>query len=166
VSVTVLITGYKQPARISNGMRKIRNGILAKQPDADVRVYSYKQFEDKSFAYHLATELAATGDPIVGAAHSWGSWAWCKLADVLPFQSVANLFLADPVSRPPGGTLEIPGAVCRLHTWRKKSGLIPTAVLSLDEGVEHETDAVVDVSHPKVDDDANFIAAVVYAATT
>jgi pimeloyl-ACP methyl ester carboxylesterase len=147
-------------------MRKIRNGILAQNPAADVRVYSYKQFEDAQYVADLSQELSESVENIIGAAHSWGGWAWCRLAAYLPLGSVSDLFLADPVSRPPGGTLEIPGSVAGFHRWYKDGGLIPTANIHISdcEATSWLTDELVDVHHPRVDDDPEFIAAVVACA--
>lgn len=157
-TAVVLATGFAQPHRISNGMQGIRHRILADNPDARVGVYSWREFEQ-------AGKIAATLDGrIIMAAHSWGGWFANLLAGHLNQRGVevAGMFLADPVTRPPGGTLYIPPNVRSVAIWRKRKGAIPTAEIGWAVGelvVEW-----VDVSHAKVDECESFQAAVIAAA--
>jgi len=139
-------------------MQGIRHRILADNPDARVGVYSWREFEQ-------AEKIAATLDGhIIMAAHSWGGWFANLLAGHLNQRGVevAGMFLADPVTRPPGGTLEIPANVRSLSVWRKRKGAIPTAKIEWEGG--QPAVETVNVSHAKVDECPSFQAAVIGAA--
>src|SRR6188474_1702653 len=105
-TVTILAHGFMQPHKISNGLATIRQRILAADPSADVRTYSWKQFE---CVPKIAAEIPADAR-LVMACHSWGAW-WCVLL-AMQLENrgvpVAALLMADGVNRPPRGTLVIP----------------------------------------------------------
>jgi hypothetical protein len=155
----VLATGFAQPRKISNGMRKIKNalpvGVLWE-------LHSYKEHEEIP---EVAARIAVC-KRLVFVGHSWGTWYLNLLAAELDgMASVGDLFLADPVTRPPGGTLTIPLNVNRLHVWSKRDGAIPTAEIVIPDGsmTQLATNEVVDVGHAKVDDLKEFRAAVLTA---
>lgn len=158
-TAVVLATGFAQPRKISNGMRKIKNAL----PDG-VRweLHSYKEHEEIP---EVAARLT-TCDRLVFVGHSWGTWYLGLLAAELDgIVSVGDMFLADPVTRPPGGKMTIPLNVNRLHVWSKPGGAIPTAEIVIPEGsmTQLVTNEVVDVGHAKVDDLKEFRAAVLAA---
>lgn len=154
-TAVVLATGFAQPAKISNGMRKIKNALPG---GVWVELHSYKEHEDIP---QIAAALS-TFDRIILVGHSFGGWFCVELAEALDgIASVAAMLLADPVTRPPGGALSIPPNVRSVSVWRKRKGVIPTAGIVWDGPLKTTT---VGVHHAKVDEDEGFQAAVIAAA--
>ncbi len=158
MDAVIFATGFAQPAKLSNGMARILEEIA---DDILCELYSWREYE----RIPDIVARAAKYDRLVLVGHSWGGWFCNELANafdgVLP---IADMLLADPVTRPPGGALCVPTNVKRLHVWRKRSGIIPTAEITTGEGTRFVTNATVDVNHNRVDDLPAFQAAVVKAA--
>lgn len=157
-STAVLATGKWQPAYISNGLATVRARLLDR--DVNVKVYSWTAFRTME---EVVDELASDSGPYVFAGHSYGCWFLTLLAKEC--DGIANInamILADPVTRPPGGTLEIPGNVREVSAWRKRKGVIPTAKIDWAGG--NPRWATVDVTHARVDECQGFQDAVVHAA--
>jgi hypothetical protein len=160
-TITILTTGFMQTRRLSNGLRTIKERILARNPTATVLLNGWN--DDMTFA--LAKIDARPGWRIVTAAHSWGCWSQClKLLPALARRSriVDHVSFADPVGkRPVGGDLHLPGNVRRLSLYVKaRDSVIPTSRI-VAPGVELVERVTVNANHAEVDDCEEFIRLVV-----
>ena len=168
MNVTVLATGFMQPPRRSNGMRDIMVEILSRQPNADVRLYSYRQ--EKAIP-SLAAELVASKEKIVGAGHSFGCYWWSQLAAAIESAGgeVWALFLADGVGRHGlGSPLVIPACVREVYSVRQETGKViqgSEILIKDDTHTKIVEDRIIECHHPAVDDEEEFQAAVIASAT-
>jgi pimeloyl-ACP methyl ester carboxylesterase len=163
-TITILATGLAQPKRLSNGLATIRDRILETDPAADVRTYSWRQYNQiPDIARKILREWNAD-TRLVLVGHSWGGWFVCQLAAQYPL-FVSAMLLADAVNRPPSASLFVSCGVDRIYAWRQTSGVIRGSEIAITRGTTWEVDETVDVPHHRVDEWPAFADAVVREAT-
>lgn len=164
--LAVLSTGFAQPPKLSNALRKLHDELEESLPMPAV-VYLGGWKDDFAFVLEMIDERP--GWDVVTAAHSFGCWA--QNARLFPAMRkrgriVRECVWADPVCKEPlFGPLVVDPCVATLRTVRKaRRGLVRSSDIVAKRSV-WATDIRVNTNHASVDETEEFRAAVIRAAT-
>lgn len=156
----VLVTGFAQPAKISNGLAELREKLHS----FDLALLESSSW--KTPEQEIARRIScAKPDRVILVGHSYGVWRLTKVAWLLPY-GVDDFFSADGVSRDRPRMLTIPTNVFRLHSWRQDNSIIKGSPIAIAPPTVHLVDEWVDCKHHQVDEHPAFQAAVLKACTT
>jgi len=152
-TITILATGLAQ-GQISNGMSTIFKTIAKGDPNAHLKICSWRTDTQELMRYIGSKWTETGGSQIILAGHSWGVWMLTKLCVRLSASNIPVRLLAsaDGVSKPIRNPLVIPSNVIELQSWFQSKGIIKGSPIRVTSHTRHTISQQVVRRHFTVDE--------------